>query len=112
MSDTLFYVILGAIVAYGIYYLILNNNEGRKRKAMIINPNDMTVSEYIKALKSAKANVILRSVRPSNSETLHLESKMKQVLAWEIVKESPNVSQKLKDELRTLFLKFDIPIKP
>lgn len=112
MSNTLFYIILGAIVAYGIYYLILNNNEGRKRKAMIINPNDMTVSEYIKALKSAKANVILRSVRPSNSETLHLESKMKQVQAWEIVKESPNVSQKLKDELRTLFLKFDIPIKP
>ncbi len=79
---------------------------------MIINPNDATVSEYIKALKSAKGNIILRSLRPGNSETLHLEAKMKQVQAWEIVKESPNVSQKLKDELRTLFLKFDIPIKP
>ena len=112
MNNTLFYVLFGAIVIYGIYYLILNNNEGRKRKAMIINPNDTTVSEYIKALKSAKGNIILRSLRPGNSETLHLEAKMKQVQAWEIVKESTNVSQKLKDELRTLFLKFDIPIKP
>lgn len=112
MNDTLFYVIFGAIVVYGIYYLILNNNEGRKRKAMIINPNDLTVSEYIKALKTAKGNVLLRIIRPGNSETLYLEAKMKQVQAWEIVKESPNVSQKLKDELRTLFLKFDIPIKP
>ncbi|MDY3302913.1 MAG: hypothetical protein SOW78_01315 [Clostridia bacterium] len=77
MNNTLFYVLFGAIVIYGIYYLILNNNEGRKRKAMIINPNDMTVSEYIKALKSAKGNIILRSLRPSNSETSHLEAKMK-----------------------------------
>lgn len=61
MNNTLFYVLFGAIVIYGIYYLILNNNEGRKRKAMIINPNDMTVSEYIKALKSAKGNFILMS---------------------------------------------------
>lgn len=77
MNNTLFYVLFGAIVIYGIYYLILNNNEGRKRKAMIINPNDMTVSEYIKALKSAKGNIILRSLRPSNSETSHFEAKMK-----------------------------------
>ena len=112
MNNILFYVLFGAIVVYGIYYLILNNNESRKRKAMIINPNDATDSEYIKALKSAKGNIILRSVRPGNSETLHLEAKMKQVQAWEIVKESPNVSQNLKNELRTLFLKFDIPIKP
>ena len=32
MNNTLFYVIFGAIVVYGIYYLVLNNNEGRKRK--------------------------------------------------------------------------------
>lgn len=112
MNDTLFYLIFGAIVAYGIYYLILNNNEGRKRKAMILNPNDFTVAAYIKAFKSAKGNFILRSLRPGNSETLYLESKMKQVQAWEIVKDSPNVSQSLKDELRKTFLKCDIPIKP
>lgn len=112
MNDILFYVIFGAIVLYGIYYLILNNNEGRKRKAMIINTNDYTVAAYIKAFKSAKGNFILRSLRPGNSETLYLESKMNQVQAWEIVKDSPNVSQSLKDELRKIFLKCDIPIKP
>ena len=112
MNNTLFYVLFGAIVVYCIYYLILNTNEGKKRKAMIANPNDLTVSEYIVALKKAKGNVILRNVRPGNSETLHVEAKMKQVQAWEIVKESPNVSQSYKDELRTLFIKFDIPIRP
>ena len=112
MNDTIFWAIFAAIVVYGIYYLVLNGNEGRKRKAMIANPTDLTVSEYIKALKKAKGNPILRNVRPGNSETIHLEAKMKQVQAWEIVKESANVSQENKDKLRVLFIKCDIPIKP
>ncbi len=112
MGKSFVFIFIGAALIYGIYYLVVNGKENSKRKAMIINPDDATVGEYISALKGAKGNVILRNLRIGEDRGGQVEAKLKQVQAWEIVKESPNVSQMLKDELRTLCLKYDIPIKP
>ncbi|MBQ2896715.1 MAG: hypothetical protein IJE46_00125 [Clostridia bacterium] len=105
-------ILLVVIFVYGIYWVSMNSIEGKKRKAMIINPTDETVTEYIPAFKNANS-FILRNIRPGeNSGSLVVERKLKQIQAWEIVKESPNVSQNIKDELRKAFLQCDIPIKP
>ncbi len=105
-------IIIGVIAVYGIYWVSMNAIEGKKRKAMLINPTDQTVAEYISALKNANT-FLLRHVRPGeNSGSIVVERKLKQIQAWEIIKETPNVSQGVKEELKKAFLQCDIPIKP
>lgn len=105
-------ILIAVFVVYGIYWVSMNGIEGKKRKAMIINPTDKTVAEYISAFKNANS-FLLRHLRPGeNSGSIVVERKLKQIQAWEIIKETPNVSQNIKDELRKAFLQCDIPIKP
>lgn len=104
-------VLLVAFIIYSICWHVSAAKEGKKRKAMIMNPNDHTVREYIKVLLVARS-WIMRNVQPGDPTQMVLKKEMKQIQAWEIIKESPDVSPEVKNKLRNAFLKCDVSIKP
>ena len=67
-----------------------------------------TVLEYLNAFKKTR-NFGTRY--GNQNPQMSMSDKMRQVQGWETVKESPNVSQNVKDQMGKLFLKEKVIIK-
>lgn len=105
--------VVGPIIFACIIFIIIRDVlkrsvEFKKFDAMVADTNDKTVLEYLDAFKNSR-NFNTRA--GANSDPVMIRDNAKRVQAWELVKESPNVSQNVKDQMGKLFIKEKVIIK-
>lgn len=111
-----------AIIICGLIYAAFSKiTKAKERKAyetMIINPSDTTVQNYIPIFLSSQHNLKIGlsvgnggTVKYVNSEKELAEIKSRQAHGYQIIVQSPNVSDKVKEQLRRAFLSKGVPIQ-
>lgn len=101
-------IIFVCIILFIIRELMKRSVEIKKFNSMIDNMNDSTVLEYLETFKRTRNF----STRYGNQNPqMSMSDKIRQAQGWDAVKESPNVSQNVKDQMGKLFLKEKIIIK-
>lgn len=105
--------VIGPLFFVFVIYCIIKEQmkrsvEIKKFNAMIDNINDTTVLDYLDAFRKTR-NFGTRY--GNQNPQMSLSDKMRQVQGWEAVKESPNVSQNVKDQMGKLFIKERIIVK-
>ena len=108
------HVILGIVWFGGLFYLLVSNlvrryNEKQLYRAMIENPNDSTVSQYIEAFnKLSGFGSALFNLQYSGQVG---NDRARQSQGYDVVKESPNVSTELKEKLKLAYISSGVKIR-
>ncbi len=110
-------VLFIAALIFTINTIIKRNAEIKKYKLLIRNTNDTTVLEWLEAFKKTRNfntrssfHVNLGSTNTDNSYLV--DDKLRYIQVWEIVKDSSNVSENVKEQVKKTLLMESIPIKP
>ena len=95
----------------------LNKKKQKEEKLyeiMILNPSDTTVSNYIKIF--LEASDIPKTLRMSGYDSLNsgksIENKSRQAQGYQIIMQSQNVSEEVKQQLTNAFMAKGVPIQP
>lgn len=103
------------LLVYGIVswrkYFIVKRNERDLYKKMIVNLNDEIVLEYLEAFKISYSKISEFGNSNKHYAGQHYEDKMRQAQGYEIIKQSSNVSDSVKEQVKNLFIANGIPIK-
>ena len=109
-------ILFGAVLIFTIFNIIKRQGEIKKYKALIAYTNDTTVLAWLEAFKKSR-NINTRSSfhinlgsAPSDNSYL-VDDKLRFIQVWEIVKDSSNVSSKVKEQVKKTLLLENIPIK-
>ncbi len=97
-------IIVGAI----FYYFSTRSDEKSAFKDMVRNPDDDTVLEYIRAFQSSQ-NIITTIVSMKCGFGIRGD-RDRQAQGYEIVRESPNVSEEVKTELYNTLVGEGVPV--
>ena len=110
-------IIFGAVLIFTIKNMITRQAEIKKYRALIANTNDCTVLDWLEAFKKSR-NLNTKSsfnlhLGSSNTDNSYLvDDKLRFIQVWEIVKDSPNISANVKEQVKKTLLLESIPIKP
>ena len=99
------------MIAIAVIYFTTKGNEKKIFKQMIANPNDAIVLKYIQVFK--KSNGFISTLMSTGKDfgVKHRDDKLRQAQGYEIVCESPNVSDSVKQNLYNVFVSEGIPVK-
>ena len=110
-------ILFGAVLIFTIKNMITRQAEIKKYKVLIVDTNDRTVLDWLEAFKKSR-NLNTKSsfkinLGSNNVDNSYLvDDKLRFVQVWEIVKDSPNVSANVKEQVKKTLLLESIPIKP
>lgn len=110
-------ILFGAVLIFTIFNIIKRQAEIKKYRALIADTNDSTVLDWLEAFKKSRNlntkssfHINLGSAPADNSYLV--DDKLRFIQVWEIVKDSPNVSSNVKEQVKKALLLESIPIKP
>lgn len=110
-------VLFAAIFLFTIKNMITRQAEIKKYRALITNTNDSTVLDWLSAFKKSR-NLNTKSsfkinLGSNNVDNSYLvDDKLRFIQVWEIVKDSSNISNNVKEQVKKTLLLENIPIKP
>lgn len=108
-------VLFVAVVIFTINTAVKRQAEIKKYKVLIADTNDATVLAWLEAFKKTRNfNTRSDSVKINNGvgNSYMVDDKLRYIQVWEIVKDSPNVSANVKEQVKKTLLLESIPIKP
>ena len=110
-------ILFGAVLIFTIKNIIKRQAEIKKYRDLIANTNDNTVLDWLEAFKKSR-NLNTKSsfkinLGSNNVDNSYLvDDKLRFIQVWEIVKDSPNISANVKEQVKKTLLLESIPIKP
>ena len=113
MLEVIIPIVFGCFLVSAFYVAISmalkTSKEKKLYSAMISNPCDKTVLNYINAFNATYG--IGSNWYNTNSSVAHRNSQLRQGQGWEIIKSSSSVSQGVKEQLRNALVSKGVPIK-
>ncbi len=110
-------VLFGAILIFTIRNMITRQAEIKKYNVLIADTNDATVLTWLEAFKKSR-NLNTKSgfrinLGSNNADYSYLvDDKLRFIQVWEIVKDSTNISDNVKEQVKKTLLLERVPIKP
>lgn len=108
---------IGLFITQATQLSALNKKKEKEEKlyeTMILNPSDTTVSNYIKIF--LEASDMPKTLRMASYDTItagkNIENKARQAQGYQIIMQSQNVSEQVKQQLTNAFMAKGIPIQP
>ena len=92
-------------------YFSVKSKEQKMYKKMVVNPNDEIVLEYIDSFQKSYGWIDKIGRAGKHYASQHRDDKLRQSQGYEIVCESPNVSDSVKQNLYNVFVSEGVPVK-